>query len=105
MNRGVGYQTQGEREGRRRKYGPLVKRERENKGDVINIRENGRDIRAVGSPTKQLSVNWEGRLGGCIGCYPSIDEERTCTASAVFPTPPSPRTATLQLSISCCGRE
>lgn len=58
-----------------------------------------RDRSGVSSPTKQLSVNWEVRLGGCIGCYPSIDGRRTCTASAVFPTPPSPRTATLQLSM------
>ena len=48
-------------------------------------------------PTKQLSVNY---MYGEHSRTTGKSNARTWTASAVLPTPPSPRTATLQLSIS-----
>ena len=47
-------------------------------------------------PTKQLRVNLMDMLSLIGG---KNERLLTCTAKAVFPTPPSPRTATLQLSI------
>lgn len=50
-----------------------------------------------GLPTKQLRVNLHKDY---FSRYKYYYRKLTCTAKAVFPTPPSPRTATLQLSIS-----
>jgi hypothetical protein len=50
------------------------------------------------APTKQLRVNYEENMSFRWGRTEL--RELTWTAKAVLPTPPSPSTATLQLSIA-----